>query len=131
MVLEINSILVYMACIIFLFIMGRFFILPLKSIAKIMGNSILGGILIFLVNVIGNFFGFHIGLNIGTAIITGILGIPRSNFIHHFKNMDWLILQKEEKESIITKKERRIFLWNIRKSSKLRGPMNMGREKNF
>ncbi len=115
MVLEINSILVYMACIIFLFIMGRFFILPLKSIAKIIGNSILGGILIFLVNVIGNFFGFHIGLNIGTAIIAGILGIPRSNFIHHFKNMDWLILQKEEKESIITKKERRIFLWNIRK----------------
>lgn len=77
-----NNIIVYIACIIFIFIVGRFFIIPLKSIAKMIGNSILGGILIFLVNVIGTLFNFHIGLNIGTAIITGILGIPRSNTIN-------------------------------------------------
>lgn len=75
-VLDINSIIVYVACIIFLFLIGRFFIIPLKSIAKIIGNSIIGGILIFIVNAIGNLLNFHIGLNIGTAIVTGILGIP-------------------------------------------------------
>ena len=84
-VLEVNSIIVYLACIIFLFIIGRFFIIPLKSIAKIIGNSILGGILIFIVNAIGSLFNFHIGLNIGTAIITGILGVPRSNITYIFK----------------------------------------------
>lgn len=85
-VLDINSIIVYVACIIFLFLIGKFFIIPLKSIVKIIGNSILGGILIFIVNTIGNIFNFHIGLNIGTAVITGILGIPRSNTFNTFKN---------------------------------------------
>lgn len=80
-----NSVIVYIACIIFLFIIGRFFIIPLKSIAKIIGNSILGGILIFIVNAIGSLFNFHIGLNIGTAIITGILGVPRSSITYIFK----------------------------------------------
>lgn len=75
-VLDINSIIVYIACIIFLFLIGKFFIIPLKIIARIIGNSILGGILIFIVNTIGNMFNFHIGLNIGTAIVTGILGVP-------------------------------------------------------
>lgn len=86
-VLEINSIIVYLGCIIFLFLIGKFFILPLKIIMKILGNSILGGILIFIVNLIGEMFNFHIGLNIGTAIITGILGVPRSNFTNTFKNI--------------------------------------------
>lgn len=89
-VLEFNTIIVYLACIIFLFLLGRIFILPLKSIAKLIGNSILGGILIFLVNIIGNFFGFHIGLNIGTAIITGILGIPRGNSFNSLKSFSRL-----------------------------------------
>lgn len=74
--MEVNSIIVYIACIIFLFLIGKFFVLPLKSIAKIIGNSILGGILIFVINAIGSIWSFHIGLNIGTAITTGILGIP-------------------------------------------------------
>ena len=74
--MELNSIIVYIACIIFLFLIGKFLVLPLKSIAKLIGNSILGGVLIFIINAIGSIWEFHIGLNIGTAIITGILGIP-------------------------------------------------------
>ena len=80
-----NTVFVYVGCIIFLFLIGKLFILPLKSIAKFIGNSILGGIFIFIVNGIGSFFGFHIGLNIGTALITGILGIPRCCFINCFE----------------------------------------------
>ena len=82
-VLDFNTIIVYVACIIFLFLVGRIFILPLKSILKLVGNSILGGILIVIINAIGSLFSFHIGLNIGTALITGILGIPRSCIINH------------------------------------------------
>lgn len=83
--MEANTIITYLACIFFLLIIGRIFILPLKSILKLIGNSILGGILIFIVNIIGTMFNFHIGLNIGTAIVTGILGIPRSNSSNIFK----------------------------------------------
>ena len=71
-----NNILTYMACIIFLFIFGKIFIIPLKSILKLVLNSILGGVCIFIINIIGGNFNFHIGLNIFTSIFIGLLGIP-------------------------------------------------------
>lgn len=74
--MEANTIITYLACIFFLFIIGRVFILPLKSILKLIGNSILGGLLIFVINLIGGIWNFHIGLNIVTAIVVGILGLP-------------------------------------------------------
>jgi len=83
--LETNTIITYLACIFFLLIIGRIFILPLKSILKLIGNSVIGGILIFVINLVGAMFNFHIGLNIGTAVVVGILGIPRSNPFNHFK----------------------------------------------
>lgn len=46
-----------------------------------MFNSILGAILLFLINVIGASFGFHIGINIFTMICVGILGIPGAGLL--------------------------------------------------
>ena len=74
--MDINNILVFLSCVIFLFIFGKIFIVPLKSIFKLILNSILGGILIFLINAVGSNFAFHIGINIFTAIFIGFLGIP-------------------------------------------------------
>lgn len=71
-----NTIIVYIACICFLFIFGRIFILPIKMILKLILNSILGGLSIYLINLIGGLFAFHIGLNYVTAILVGILGVP-------------------------------------------------------
>lgn len=83
--MEANTIIIYLACIFFLFIIGKIFIVPLKFILKLIFNSIIGGILIFIINLIGGMFSFHIGLNILTAIVVGILGVPRRNFISNFK----------------------------------------------
>ena len=74
--MEYNSIIAFIACLFFLFIVGKVFIVPLKTILKFILNSILGGIIIYIINVIGSIFNFHIGLNIITSIIVGILGIP-------------------------------------------------------
>lgn len=71
-----NTLIIYIACICFLFLFGRIFILPIKSVLKIVLNSILGGLIIYLINLIGGLFAFHIGLNYITAILVGILGIP-------------------------------------------------------
>ena len=84
--MDINTIIIYLACIIFLFIFGRIFVLPLRSILKIVGNSILGGILLFCINSVGGIWGFHIGLNVLTAVLVGLLGIPRCYFINYFKD---------------------------------------------
>lgn len=71
-----NTIIIYVACICFLFLFGRIFILPIKSVLKLVINSILGALIIYLINLIGGLFAFHIGLNYITAILVGILGIP-------------------------------------------------------
>lgn len=71
-----ENIIIFLACICFLFIIGRIFIIPIRWICKLIFNSILGALLIFAINLIGGIWGFHIGLNFLTAIMVGILGIP-------------------------------------------------------
>lgn len=73
-----TTLIAYLAGIIAVFLIGRIFIIPLKILLKLILNSILGGILILFINLIGETWGFHLGLNIITAIFIGILGIPGS-----------------------------------------------------
>ncbi len=68
--------LIFLACICLIFLFGRLFIVPIKQILKLVFNSILGALLIFVINLIGQLFNFHIGLNLFTSIVVGILGIP-------------------------------------------------------
>ena len=44
----------------------------LKILFKLIGNALIGGVALMLIN----FVGIHISINIITALITGILGIP-------------------------------------------------------
>ena len=74
--MDANSIIAYIACIFFLFIFGKIFIVPIKTIFKLIINSILGGLTIFIINIIGSLWGFHIGLNLITSIFVGVLGVP-------------------------------------------------------
>lgn len=52
-----SNILTYLAGICFLFIFGRIFIVPIKKVLKLVINSVLGGISIFLINLVGANFG--------------------------------------------------------------------------
>lgn len=52
-----------------LFIVGRIFIVPIKWVLKLIVNSALGGILIWIINMVGGVWGFHIGLNVYTSIL--------------------------------------------------------------
>lgn len=79
--MDATSVIIYLACLIVIFIVGKIFFVPLKSIFKLLMNSILGGILIYIVNIVGESFGFHIGLNVGTALFTGLLGVPGVVFL--------------------------------------------------
>ena len=74
--MDFNNIIAYLACVFFLFIFGKLFIIPIKTILRLVINSVLGGLVIFIINLIGAYFNFHIGLNLLTSIFVGILGIP-------------------------------------------------------
>ena len=71
-----QNIIIFLACICFIFLLGRVFIVPIKTLVKLIVNSIIGGIIIYIINIIGGIYGFHIGINIVTTICIGLLGIP-------------------------------------------------------
>ena len=68
--------LIFISCICMLFILGKIFIVPIKWILRLVFNSVLGGVLIWIINLIGTAWNFHIGINIYTSLLVGILGIP-------------------------------------------------------
>jgi pro-sigmaK processing inhibitor BofA len=59
-----------------LYIGARVVMKPVKLLWKILVNSLIGLILLILVNYISTPFGFELHINIFTVLIAGFLGIP-------------------------------------------------------
>jgi len=74
--MSLTNILVVGGCALAIFIVGKILLFPIKKIIKLVFNTIIGGAIIYIINLIGASFGFHIGLNIVTSLVVGILGIP-------------------------------------------------------
>ena len=66
----------YIIAALVIIIIFRIFSKPLKSILLLSLNSVLGGIGLFVFNTIFSATGFYIGINVVTAAMTGLLGIP-------------------------------------------------------
>lgn len=49
---------------------------PLKIIGSIFAKVVIGGMLLFFLNAFGSSFGLHVPINVFTAGVAGILGIP-------------------------------------------------------
>jgi len=73
---EIGILLAYAIGIFALYVIGYMFLVPIKIILKLLLNSALGGIFILLFNWIGAYWDLHIALNIFSAVIVGLLGLP-------------------------------------------------------
>ena len=74
--MDYNNMLVFAASICFIFLFGSIFVTPLQFVWNFALTSVLGGLLILVINYIGQGFNFHIGLNIFTSILVGLLGLP-------------------------------------------------------
>lgn len=71
-----SIILAYAIGLILLYLIGMLLVIPIKIILKLIINGVLGGVLLFIVNLLGTFLGFSIVINPLTALIAGFLGIP-------------------------------------------------------
>ena len=49
---------------------------PLELVFRALGNSIIGGLALVVMNLVGAYVGFHVGLNPISAAIVGLLGVP-------------------------------------------------------
>lgn len=57
-------------------ILGRIFRKPLQHMIRLLYHSILGGVLLLILNFPLSAFGLGVGLNGVTLLISGILGVP-------------------------------------------------------
>jgi len=74
--IEYNIIIAYLLGLILLYIIGWFLVIPIKIIWRLIYNGIIGGIMLFILNLVGSFLGIHVVINPLTALIAGFLGIP-------------------------------------------------------
>ena len=63
-------------CAFVLFSVARLFAAPLKLAVKVLLNTALGFLALFLLGLTGPVTGFSLGLNLFNALTVGILGIP-------------------------------------------------------
>ncbi|MBP2637263.1 MAG: pro-sigmaK processing inhibitor BofA [Firmicutes bacterium] len=74
--LELNVIIAYAFGIILIYLIGRMLTMPIRLVFKLIYNGIVGGIMLWIVNFVGAYFNFTIGINPITALVAGFLGIP-------------------------------------------------------
>jgi inhibitor of the pro-sigma K processing machinery len=75
----------FLIAILGLYILVKMFAWPLKVLLKLVANAMLGVLLLIVVNFIGHYFNFYIGINAVTAIIAGFFGVPGVIFLIIFK----------------------------------------------
>jgi len=54
----------------------RIFRAPLKTALRLLGNTVLGFLALWCVNLSASFTGIALGLNLWNALIIGVLGLP-------------------------------------------------------
>ena len=74
--LDVSVILAYLGGILLVLFIGKIFLMPLKLVFKLIYNGVIGGIMLYVINLIGSHFGFALALNPITALVAGFLGIP-------------------------------------------------------
>jgi len=58
------------------YIVVKVMIVPIQWIVKILVNSVVALIGLIVLNIIGNFVGFHLPINFVTVLGVGVLGVP-------------------------------------------------------
>ncbi|MCM0649319.1 pro-sigmaK processing inhibitor BofA family protein [Clostridium swellfunianum] len=75
----------FLLALVFLFLVIKVFTWPIKMFFKLLVNALLGVVLLLIVNFIGGYFNFFIGINWITALIAGFFGVPGVIFLIIFK----------------------------------------------
>lgn len=66
----------YAVGILLILLIGRILVIPLKIVLQLIYNGLIGGLVLWLVNLIGVPLGFALPITIWTALLVGFLGLP-------------------------------------------------------
>ena len=62
--------------IVLILLLGFFLVIPLKMVFRLVYNGLIGGVALWLINLIGAGFGFALPITVWTALLVGFLGLP-------------------------------------------------------
>jgi len=71
-----SMLLAYGAGLVLLYFLIRVLWIPAKVLVSLAYHMVLGGLGLFIFNLVASYFGTHVPINIATAAIAGYLGIP-------------------------------------------------------
>lgn len=74
--MHVATVVAYAFALFLLYVLAYILYVPLKIIVRLTYNVIVGGLVLWLVNLVGGFFGLSVAINPVTALIAGFLGIP-------------------------------------------------------
>lgn len=66
----------YVTGVVFLYALGKMLLIPLRVVFNLIVNAVIGGGVLLVLNLIGGFWSFNIGVNPITALVAGLLGVP-------------------------------------------------------
>ena len=85
--LEAAIFMAYAAGLFLIYVLGKLLIVPIKWVGKLLLSSIIGAMLILVVNAVGARFGIFVPLNPITAAVIGVLGVPGALCLLLFFNL--------------------------------------------
>jgi len=74
--IEYDVLIAYVLGLLLLYIVGWLLLVPFKIVLKLLLNGIIGGVVLWVINMLSGFIGIHIALNALNALIVGVLGVP-------------------------------------------------------
>lgn len=74
--MDVNTAFWYAMGVIFLLLLLHLLAKPIEVAMRMVGSSLVGGLALWLINLVGGLVGFHLGLNPISAAVVGVLGFP-------------------------------------------------------
>lgn len=71
-----SVIIAYIAGLVVLLALGYLLLTPVKLLVKFIANGLLGGAMLWVLNVLGSAIPIFIAINPITALVAGLLGVP-------------------------------------------------------
>ncbi len=71
-----QTVLAYFFVLLLIYVLFRLLYSPLRLVARVAYRTLLGAGLLWLLNLVGNLAGYHLPLNLPTAMTAGLLGLP-------------------------------------------------------
>lgn len=74
--MDVTTIAAYAFGLLIIYLLARMLVVPFRILAFLFVNGAIGGIALWVLNLVGAYFRLHLALNPATALVAGLLGAP-------------------------------------------------------